>query len=105
MMQLRLFDSYDPEEEFIRNLPTPANDNFLKSQDWLELRYEVIRECGATCVVCGRRATPGNPIQVDHIKPRSTHPWLALDKNNLQVMCRDDNMGKGNRDCIDWRRR
>ena len=51
-------------------------------------------------MVCKRSDVP---IHVDHIKPRSTHPELALDPNNLQVMCDDCNLGKSNTDQIDWR--
>ena len=42
-------------------------------------------------------------LEVDHIKPRSTHPELALDFDNLQVLCHDCNQGKGNRDDFAWR--
>jgi 5-methylcytosine-specific restriction endonuclease McrA len=40
---------------------------------------------------------------VDHIKPRKTHPHLALDFDNLQILCEDDNHGKANWDSTDWR--
>ena len=52
---------------------------------------------------CGHRGTQDNPLQVDHIKPRSKFPHLALEISNLQVLCRDCNLGKGNRDATDWR--
>ena len=41
-------------------------------------------------------------VHVDHIKPRSKYPKLALVKSNLQVMCEDCNLGKVNTDTIDW---
>jgi 5-methylcytosine-specific restriction endonuclease McrA len=40
---------------------------------------------------------------VDHIKPRSTHPKLALAFDNLQLLCEDCNIGKSNKCDIDWR--
>jgi 5-methylcytosine-specific restriction endonuclease McrA len=40
---------------------------------------------------------------MDHIKPRSKYPHLALDINNLQPACADYNTGKGNWDSTDWR--
>jgi 5-methylcytosine-specific restriction endonuclease McrA len=42
-------------------------------------------------------------IHVDHIIPRSKAPALALVVDNLQPLCEDCNMGKGNRDSIRWR--
>lgn len=81
----------------------PVQDNFYESPEWLRLRYAVLKKHGACCQCCGQRATANNPIQVDHIKPRSIFPGLALDINNLQVLCRSCNMGKSNRDLTDWR--
>lgn len=76
---------------------------FYESQDWKELRYEVIKERGAKCACCGK--TPqkhGIAIHVDHIKPRSKYPALELDKNNLQILCEDCNLGKSNKDQTNW---
>ena len=45
----------------------------------------------------------GIKLNVDHIKPRKKYPKLALDVDNLQVLCNECNHGKGNRDDTDWR--
>lgn len=79
------------------------NDGFYESREWLDLRYRVLQKAGGSCKLCGCRATPENPIQVDHIKPRSTHPELALVESNMQVLCKSCNMGKSNKDDTDWR--
>ena len=42
-------------------------------------------------------------MHVDHIKPRLRYPELALDMNNLQVLCAICNHGKGGFDETDWR--
>ena len=42
-------------------------------------------------------------MHVDHIKPRKLYPALALDVNNLQILCEVCNHGKGNWDMTDWR--
>jgi 5-methylcytosine-specific restriction endonuclease McrA len=42
-------------------------------------------------------------MHVDHIKPRSKYPHLALRESNLQVLCEACNLGKGNWDETDWR--
>lgn len=78
-----------------------ASRNFYSSREWLGLRYEVLLKYGRTCMCCGVEAKPPH---VDHIKPRSKHPHLELDINNLQVLCHDCNMGKSNVDETDWRK-
>lgn len=84
-----------------KSKPLPMDD-FYSSQSWRKARYEALRVCSGRCVLCGN--PPGKySLHVDHIKPRSQRPDLALDVTNLQVLCRDCNMGKGNTDSIDWR--
>lgn len=77
---------------------------FLRTWAWRELRYATIKRYGPICMCCGATAkTSGEPIQVDHIKPRSLFPELALDPENTQVMCGPCNQGKSNKDFTDWR--
>lgn len=83
--------------------PKAANDNFYLSDQWIRLRYRVLVARGNNCECCGASWTPGNPLQVDHIKPRSIFPHLALSPANLQVLCRKCNMGKSNKNYTDWR--
>jgi len=78
-------------------------DAFYSSREWLELRYRVLKKSAGCCLCCGQRGNPANPLQVDHIKPRSKFPHLALVESNLQVLCRDCNLGKGASDMSDWR--
>jgi hypothetical protein len=77
--------------------------DFYESRQWLDLRYRVLQRAGGSCKLCGCRATPENPIQVDHIKPRSLHPELELAESNMQVLCQACNKGKSNKDDTDWR--
>jgi hypothetical protein len=79
------------------------SDPFHNSQEWLELRYKALLKHNGCCQLCGSRGGDGNPIQVDHIKPRSKYPELALTMSNLQVLCRRCNIGKSNKDETDWR--
>ncbi|MGL4475184.1 MAG: HNH endonuclease [Shewanella sp.] len=68
--------------------------NFYASEAWRKLRFEVLKR-PAICVVCHRTPTEhGISLHVDHILPRSKHPQLALDINNLQLLCQDCNLGK-----------
>lgn len=76
--------------------------SFLFSWEWRTLRFEVLKERGARCELCGATSKDAR-IEVDHIKPLSRFWHLRLDKNNLQVLCRDCNQGKGAWDHTDWR--
>jgi hypothetical protein len=77
--------------------------SFLRSAEWARLRYDAIKKYGARCRACGATPETGAIMHVDHIKPRAKFPELALDINNLQVLCASCNWGKGNRDQTDWR--
>lgn len=84
------------------------NDNFaplqfLASWQWTRLRYEILKKFGRRCQCCGATPDDGAVMHVDHIKPRSTHPQLSLDPDNLQVLCASCNKGKSNLDETDWR--
>lgn len=74
--------------------------NFYNSREWKELRYKVINIHGRKCLCCN---ASDKPIHVDHIKPISKYPELALEISNLQVLCEDCNLGKSNIDETDFR--
>ena len=81
-----------------------AYRKFHTSEEWRRLRYKVLKKFNGCCCLCGRsHQKHGVVIHVDHIKPRSKYPELKLDENNLQLLCEDCNLGKSNRDSIDWR--
>lgn len=86
-----------------RVAPEPVDATFYDRREWLELRYRALKLHGGHCQCCGNAPVPGNPLQVDHIKPRSRFPELELDLNNLQVLCKSCNLGKGAWDQTDWR--
>ncbi len=81
----------------------PISNDFLRTYEWRKLRMEALRLHGARCQCCGASPATGAVMNVDHIKPRRTHPHLALDINNLQILCHECNHGKGNWDTTDWR--
>lgn len=74
---------------------TMERDRFYSSSEWLALRAQVISENGAVCSLCRRSITPGEDLTVDHIRPRSRFPDLALSRENMQVLCRSCNSSKG----------
>lgn len=81
-------------------------DAFYRSYRWRSLRIDVLesnreRYGAVRCECCLSGET--ERWHVDHICPRSTHPELALEPSNLQVLCADCNLGKGTRYLTDWR--
>lgn len=82
-------------------------DNFYDTWAWKDIRYQALHKCGRRCMSCGASPLRDNKVvlHVDHIKPFRKYPELALDINNLQVLCEDCNMGKGYWDETDFRTR
>ena len=81
----------------------PRKDMFYMSDEWRSLRYKALVKFGRQCQCCGAKP-PNVVLHVDHIKPRSKFPNLALRLDNLQILCEDCNLGKRNRDMTDFRR-
>lgn len=88
----------------LKRRDAPPTSNFYESREWQTLRYRVLKLHGGRCQCCGARPTDDNPLHVDHIKPRSRYPQLALDITNLQILCKACNLGKRAWDETDWRR-
>lgn len=62
-------------------------DAFYRSAAWRALRQRVLARDGRRCVICGSDVSAPGAATVDHVKPRSTHPHLALDPANLRTLC------------------
>lgn len=82
-----------------------SNREFYASQPWQKLRYQALRLSDRRCQCCGFRPGPNEKgrLHVDHIKPRSKYPELALKLINLQILCDQCNQGKSNIYEDDWR--
>jgi 5-methylcytosine-specific restriction endonuclease McrA len=80
----------------------PKSDAFLSSFQWRTLRMAAFKKYGNRCQCCGASPADGIVLNVDHVKPRKHHPELALDINNLQILCAACNHGKSNT-TVDWR--
>lgn len=76
---------------------------FYDTQEWQRARYKAILLNDGCCECCKQRPRPGKPLHVDHIRPKYHYPELALNAENLQVLCADCNLGKGAWDQTDWR--
>lgn len=80
-----------------------STDAFLSTYEWRKVRMQALKKHGARCQCCGASPATGAVMNVDHIKPRKLFPQLALDVDNLQILCHECNHGKGNWDMTDWR--
>lgn len=67
------------------------------------MRWQVFQRDKWKCVACGRGVHDGAILQVDHIIPRSRGGSDRLE--NFQTLCNRCNLGKGNRDMTDLRKR
>ena len=65
------------------------------------LRYEVLKRDGNQCLACGAAPEAGAELHVDHVVPVSKGGTDGTE--NLQTLCQDCNLGKGNRDDTDFR--
>lgn len=65
------------------------------------LRYDVMERDGFRCRLCGRSASQGAVLEVDHIKPISKGGKTTM--SNLQTLCKECNRGKRDKynDCLD----
>lgn len=79
----------------------PAGD-FYSRKEWASARYAALLRADGRCACCGAGRDHGAVMHVDHIKPRSKFPELALDVMNLQVLCNLCNMAKSNIDMTAW---
>lgn len=77
--------------------------NFYHSEEWQMLRYKALQEANGKCCLCGRSAKDGVILNVDHIVPLSVCWGLRNRLENLQVLCKDCNMGKLNKDITSWK--
>jgi 5-methylcytosine-specific restriction endonuclease McrA len=99
-----------PVYKVVRSLiSSEKRDEFYRSWDWKQARYTALKTHGPVCQCCGAKRgdldSIGEPVRidVDHIKPISQFWKLRLDQSNLQILCRDCNMGKGSWDQTNWR--
>lgn len=112
-------DAFDPAYRFVskrlqawgeigfRQIPQAPRvgfEDFYKTQEWQRLRYRALEYYGGRCSACGRTAKSGVGIHVDHIKPKFRFPELALNFENLQILCSDCNLGKGCDYVTSWQR-
>ena len=93
-----------PAEPLKKGSLVSSNRGFYKSFQWRKVRFKALNHYSGECMLCGRsHKKHGVVITVDHIKPRSKFPELALDFDNLQLLCEDCNFGKADDESKDYR--
>jgi 5-methylcytosine-specific restriction endonuclease McrA len=76
-------------------------DKFYSSPEWVLLRKKFLKSQEQVngrfiCFYCNVSISPNSSdLTIDHIKPRSKYPELAVDISNLRVACRRCNSSKG----------
>jgi hypothetical protein len=76
-----------------------SHKDFYESKVWFKLRLAIYKSSPLICLKCGS----SKDIEIDHIKPKSTHPHLSFDVFNLQPLCRECNQEKSNLNSYDYR--
>lgn len=101
----RLDDSFPwrwNTDDAVRSMLTPNRRGLSGHRTVpLGLRFRVLERDNGRCQACGRGPADGVVIHVDHIVPHSLGGLTVLD--NLQSLCGDCNLGKGNRSDRDFR--
>lgn len=75
---------------------------FCKTKPWRLLREKFILKNEKVCCCC-KVEVSGHSLHVDHIKPKSKFPHLALDEDNLQILCKKCNFKKNAHHSEDYR--
>ena len=69
-----------------------------------QIMFSLVVECNKNfCVRCKKEILFPLELSIDHIKPRSKYPHLALRLSNVQVLELGLNKTKGARIVKDWR--
>ena len=82
----QIHQKYAPREEFERWKQT------LGGRRWKRRQHE---QQQGLCVCC-RRPISLRGAHIDHIKPLSRYPHLAISPDNLQILCAECNVRKSN---------
>lgn len=101
--RLKAAEQFDYSERDIERLLSKVDDaedrkaaaQYERSQMTPSLRYDVMKRDGFRCQLCGRSASDGVTLEVDHIIPVSKGGKTVM--SNLQTLCWDCNRGKSNK--------
>ncbi|WP_241657123.1 HNH endonuclease [Halobacillus salinus] len=60
---------------------------FYQSDAWREVRTKALIRDNNECQECKRKGKVGLGQNVHHFKEVKTHPWLALQLDNVEAVC------------------
>lgn len=86
----KIYTKYEPRTEFIRWRDSK------EGQSWKQNKYQNQDRC---CAIC-RISIQLKGSHIDHVKPLSRSPHLALDTQNMQITCPECNTFKTNKDSV-----
>ena len=86
---------YTGKDEEIQNLPLKVVKNKSKRNMPLGLRYKILKRDGFKCIKCGRGASDGVKVHIDHKTPFSLGGMTEM--GNLQTLCGECNLSKSNK--------
>ncbi|MCS5945963.1 hypothetical protein LNP25_13730 [Klebsiella variicola subsp. variicola] len=71
-----LFEQFR-REQAQRQQAAKEAETFYRSREWRRLRYQAFQRYGNKCCVCGRGASDGMVMHVDHIKTAFSLPAFS----------------------------
>lgn len=77
-----------------------ASSNFYATDEWRDLREQVLALYGPNCMRCDRKSLKPH---IDHIVPRSMDESLELEITNMQVLCKTCNCNFKQAQIMDFR--
>jgi hypothetical protein len=91
---IKLFPQYSKYQLFrklrVYNIKKYYNDpkNALyHTPEYKEWRKAVLERDNHRCIVCGHTGSLNQPLQIDHIKPKSLYPELMYTVSNGRTLC------------------
>lgn len=89
----RIRQKYEPRKEFERWKQT------IGGRKWKRQQYEKQK---GRCMTC-QQSVSLQGSHIDHIKPLSRYPSLAIAPENLRILCADCNLRKGEKELLEPR--
>lgn len=72
-------------------LANTSAEYFYRTKTWKQFRFYAFSKKEKVCCKCNST----KDLQLDHIQPRSIYPEKAFTLENVQILCKECNFGKG----------
>lgn len=101
-LTLKVVSLYIAPDARCESTDAPSFNYYAK--EFREMRLKVFLKQGEICAKCGATPSVDKYLTIDHIKPVSKFPGLAMEIGNLQVLCWECNKEKSNKHYTDYRK-